>query len=161
MIDLIFFIVIVCLIYVIIFLKHYSEYLDRCAGSYLLFMNQTSVSGDWRGGARTKAKKQSRDLIWPNVSQRLFFFLPLCGAPTVKSPVSRACIYELLCISMATVPVISPKQLTTHQPAGESEKMFESGIEYIYIYIYIINNNLLLQISNTIFLDFNVHKDNL
>lgn len=51
-------------------------------------------------------------------ASKIFHLLPLCGAPSVKSPVSRALMYELFCISMATAPVISPKPLTDHQPPG-------------------------------------------
>lgn len=48
--------------------------------------------------------------------------LPLCGAPSVNSPLSRAWTYALFCISMATVPAMSPKLLVHHQPAGQQKK---------------------------------------
>lgn len=64
------------------------------------------------------SKKHSY-LLLKELTSKERLILPLCGAPSVKSPLSRAWTYALFCISMATVPAMSPKLLVHHQPAGQ------------------------------------------
>lgn len=71
----------------------------------------------------------------------------MCGAPSVKSPLSRAWTYALFCISMATVPAMSPKLLVHHQPAGQQKKRRKKFGKFSVLVSFIIKTRNIMEVG--------------